>query len=114
MYQLIKSLVSPSEFPFKFTDALSALRSGLKTGKRPEKNRTKTSLLKDCSPVFSNFEIEDRKKTGLYEPVRTGVDWSFVPLNYLFKSSPIPCKMTQNLLRYSKFCQKQVTNPIVD
>jgi hypothetical protein len=91
----------------------SALRSGLKTGKKPDQDQTKTDLFKDCSPVFSNFEIKDPKRP-VSKPVETGLDQSFVPLNYLFKSSPIPCKMTQNLLRYSKFHQKQVTNPIVD
>ncbi len=43
----------------------SALRSGLKTGKKPDQDQTKTGLLKDCSPVFSNFKIKDCKKTGL-------------------------------------------------
>ena len=78
--------------------SISAWKSGLKTGKRPEKDQIKTGLLKDCSSVFSNFEIKDPKKTGI-------MNRSSVSLNYLFKSSPIPCKMTQNLLRYSKFWQ---------
>ncbi len=43
----------------------SAWKSSLKTEKRPEKDQTKTSLLKDCSLVFSNFEIKDCKKTGI-------------------------------------------------
>jgi len=36
---------------------------------RPEKDRTRTGLLKDCSLGLSNFKMKDRKKTGLYGPV---------------------------------------------
>jgi len=54
----------------------SAWRSGLKTGKRPEKDRDQDCKRPDCSPVFSFLRSKDRKKTGLCEPVasvRTGL-----------------------------------------
>ena len=51
----------------------SAWRSSLKTSPRPEKNRTKTGLSKDCSLGLSNFQMKDRRKTGLYGPVETGL-----------------------------------------
>jgi len=51
----------------------SAWRFSLKTSPRPEKNRTKTGLSKDCSLGLSNFQTKDRRKTGLYGPVETGL-----------------------------------------
>ena len=59
----------------------SALRSGLKTGKRLEKNRTRTSLLKTAVLVFSNFKIKDRKRPVYMDrlrPVKTGFLYSLI------------------------------------
>src|SRR6267378_4506728 len=47
----------------------SAWKSGLKTAKRPQPDRTKTGKRPDCSPVFWLLRFQDRKKTGLNEPV---------------------------------------------
>jgi len=63
---------------------------------RPEKDRTRTGLLKDCSLGLSNFKTKDRKKTGLYGLVETGLDRSFVRLNYPFKCSPRACQLVEN------------------
>ena len=84
---------------------ISAWRSSLKTSPRPGKNWTKTGLSKDCSLGLSKFQMKDRRKTGLYGPVETGWDCSFVPLNYPFKYSPRACQLVENWLRYSIFCQ---------
>ena len=75
--------------------------------------------LKTQDDGLDEFSLCSALRSGLFKfwdkrPQKTGLDRSFVPLNYLFKSSPIPCKMTQNLLRYSKFRQKRVTNLIVN
>jgi len=55
---------------------VSAWKSGLKTAKRPQPDRTKTAKRPDRSPVFWFLRSRDRKKTGLNEPVlsvRTGL-----------------------------------------
>jgi len=71
----------------------SALRSSLKTGKRPEKDRKKTGpRLEKTGPAVRFFENLKQKtaKRQVY------MDRSFVALNYPFKSSPRTWKLTQN------------------
>ena len=53
------------------TSKTSVWRSGLKTGKKPELDRTGLEKRPDCSLGLSYLAIKDRKKTGL--------DRSFVP-----------------------------------
>ena len=50
-------------------EMISAWKSGLKTAKRPQPDRTKTGKRPDHSPVFWFLRFQDRKKTGLNEPV---------------------------------------------
>jgi len=65
-----------------------------RTGKRPELDRTRTGLLKDCSLGLSNFRNGRPQK-----------DQSFMRLNYPFKCSPRACQLVENWLRYSTFCK---------
>ena len=63
----------------------SALRSSLKTGKRPEKDWTRTGLLKTAVLVFPEFEIKDCKRPFYMDrlrPVKTGLLYpSIIPSN---------------------------------
>ena len=86
----------------------SVWKSGLRTGKRPQLDRTGPEKRPDCSLGLWYLKIKDRKKTGLFGPVQTGLNRSFVPPIYPFKMSQRSCKLMKNWLRYSKFCQKRV------
>ena len=48
---------------------ISVCKSGLKTAKRPQPDRTKTGKDRTSSPVFWFLRIKDHKKTGLHGPV---------------------------------------------
>ena len=56
----------------------SVCKSGLKTGKRPRLDRTKTGKRPDCSLGLWYLKIKDRKKTGLCGPVQTGLLYSLI------------------------------------
>jgi hypothetical protein len=51
----------------------SVWKSGLKTGKRPEPDRDQTAVRSFSSYGLSTLRMKDRKKTGLNEPVLTGI-----------------------------------------
>jgi len=71
----------------------SVCKSGFKTGKRLQLDQTGLEKRPDCSLGLWYLKIKDRKKTGLFGQVSTGLNRSFVPSNYPFKMSQISSKL---------------------